>query len=607
MTLSLISVAIIFITALVIVIEVLRAIKRGRTKTLVTLASLFLAVFLSIFITNFLSNPIADFLIGLRIINVSGYEEKIPSISQILFAYGDAIISPILFLLVFFIMRILIAIVMAIVLRMLAGKLEQAAYENEEATDDAKHPKLVNALIGALCGFLAVMITIAPIMGTMKIVTKGFKGLNDQSALGIKIKPAVIAYFNNCSNDFVGNVIYYCGGNLIYKSLAVSTLNDNHFALESEIDTTLVTVDDLLSISRILNNLDYASEEEKDTLRNLGKNVDKSETLKVITADVLSELSENWRNDEPYEGASKPNISKICDTFFDQMLYVCTSTTPDYVGADMSTLLNVYIIAYESDILVSENHKEMIEKARETGAFEKIKAELRKNPRMAKLTAEIDNIGMYSIASALKNFNFDNYDALMGDITNVLNNAIMRQGQDRIDYIKNLTRDYIYQYGINIGEDVADEIAVRLADEVLGNKESVTVDDLKGFWESYANMAKGESNNSPTPQPPVNNKPQDTTPPDEDNDIGTLPDEDNDIGILPDEDPIETDEFGNVIPGEDENPIKTDEFGNIIWGEDENPIETDEFGNIIPGGSDIGGGFEVDPPYYEEIDTGYYY
>ena len=66
---------------------------------------------------------------------------------------------------------------------------------------------------------------------------------------------------------------------------------------------------------------------------------------------------------------------------------------------------------------------------------------------MAKLTAEIDNIGMYSIASALKNFNFDNYDALMGDITNVLNNAIMRQGQDRIDYIKNLTRDYIYQYG----------------------------------------------------------------------------------------------------------------------------------------------------------------
>lgn len=576
MTFSLISVAIIFITALVIVIEVLRAIKRGRTKTLVTLASLFSSVFISIFATILLSDVMVDFIVDFIVKNVdiSSYAEKIPSISELLYAYGDAIISPILFLLVFIIVRIVVAIVMAIVFRVISSKLEQAVYENEEATDDAKNPKVINALLGALCGFLLVTVSIAPAMGTMKIATKTFQGLNEQTVFGIRIKPVVIAYLNNCSNDCVGNVIYYCGGNLIYKSLAVSKLNDNHFSLENEIDNTFATADGILSISRVLNNLDHATEEEKDVLRNLGKNIDKCETLKVVTADILRDLCESWRKNEAYEGAEKPKISQTSDSFFDKMLFVCTSTTPDYVGADISTLLNVYIIAYENDILVSEDHKAMIEKAKETGAFEKIKTELRKNPRMAKLTSEIDDIGMYSIASALKNFNFGDYDALMGDITSVLNDAMIYQGQERIDYIKGLAKDYIYEYGIDIGDDVADEIAVRLSEEVIGDKNNITVDELKIFWENYANMAKGESSNSATPQPPVNNKPQDSNPSDDDNNIEISPDEDNDIGILPDE--------------------------------EENPIETDELGNVIPGESDNSGDFDVDTPYYEEIDTGYY-
>ena len=60
MTFSLISVAVLLITALVILIEVLRAINRGRSKTLVTLASLFLAIFISILVTTFLSNLLAE-------------------------------------------------------------------------------------------------------------------------------------------------------------------------------------------------------------------------------------------------------------------------------------------------------------------------------------------------------------------------------------------------------------------------------------------------------------------------------------------------------------------------------------------------------------------
>ena len=53
MTFSLFSIAVIFVVALAITIEVVRAINRGRKKTLVTLASILLAIFVSILITSF--------------------------------------------------------------------------------------------------------------------------------------------------------------------------------------------------------------------------------------------------------------------------------------------------------------------------------------------------------------------------------------------------------------------------------------------------------------------------------------------------------------------------------------------------------------------------
>lgn len=509
MTFSLISVAVLLITALVIVIEVVRAINRGRKKTLVTLSSLFLTIFLSIFITGFLSNFLAGYVVSLikSNVDISKFSDKLPSVDDILFAYSDALIAPIIFFLVFILVRIMIAIVMKIVYSVAKRKQGGILYENEDAPEYKKNPKLINALLGALCGFIVMVVCVSPIMGSLKIVTKTFKYTNEESALlNIKIKDSAIQYFDRCSNDFVCNVIYYCGGNLVYKSVASSNLNDNYFGLEREIDNTFSGAGDLISLNKTLNKIDSATEEEKTTVKELGNTVDKAETLKAATADILPVLAKKWLNDEAYEGLSKPKISKACETFFNKMLHVCKSSTPDTVGADLSTLLNVYLIAYENDILVSENYKEMIEKAKTTGAFDLIKKELSKNPRMANISLDIDTVGMKVIASALQSFNFENYDNLMTDITNVLNNAMSLDSQERLDYVKNLTRDYIQRYGIDIGDDVADEVAQRLVEELIEHRTSVTVDDLKAFWDKYSVKNENTSNSdtviSPTPVAP---------------------------------------------------------------------------------------------------------
>lgn len=504
MTLSLFSIAIIFIVVLAITIEAVRAIHRGRKKTLVTLASILLATFISILITMLLSDLIVqvvmDYALKTLKLDISQFKKTLENIETILFAYFDAIISPILFLFVFIVVRILVSIVVKVICAINANKARES-YEPEESPLFMKNPKTVNTLLGVLCGFIISLIIISPIMGTLKVAAKTFDDLNDEKDIfKFTVKEDVVAACDGYSKDLVGNIVYYCGGNLIYKSVATSTLNDNYFGLEREIDNTFYAIGDVFAMNKTLNKINEATPSEKETLKNLGSNVKKAETLKAAAADILPELAKKWLNDEPYQGLAKPKVSGAWENFFDKMLYVCKSSTPDTVGDDLSTLLNVFIIAQENDILGSENYKDMLERAKMTGAFEKIKAELEKNPRMAGLTADIDTMGVKSIASALKNFNSGNYETLMGDITGVLNTAMNLTGQDRLDYITNYTKNYIHQYGINIGDDVAEETAKKLAEEIVDKRTTpISVDELKSFWDKYTVKSTSSQNSVVTP------------------------------------------------------------------------------------------------------------
>ena len=588
MTFNLISVAVLCVTALVILIEVVRAIKRGRNKTLVTLASLVLAVFLSIIATTLISNLVAGYIVKLvqLMFDFSKISEKIPSMANILYAFSDAVISPLLFFFVFLLMRIIIAIVVKIVYKANEKKRDNRCYECEDAPKYKRNPRLTNGLLGALCGFLVMVICLSPIMGTLKVATGAFKSLNESKGLfSIKIKESAVNYFDKCSNDFVGSILYYSGGVAIYKASATSKLNDNFFGLEGEIDNTFKTVGNLLSMNRILNNLDASTEEERQMLKNLGSDVNKAETLKAATADMLPAISKKWLNDEDYEGFKKPKVNKVSESIFDKMLYVCKSSTPDTVGADLSTLLNVYLIAHENGILVSENYKEMIERAKSTGAFDLIKKELNKNPRMASISGDIDTMGMKSIATAIQTFNFENYESLMGNMTDILNNAAKLSDQEQLDYVSNLAKDYINKYGIDIGDDIVDEIAERLIDEVLDNKSTVTIDQIKEFWDKYSvksnnssssnssNSGNSSNNSSSTPSIPSI---------DEDIDFNT-PTVEPDVDV---DAPVENPEIDN--PNVDDPS-----YGEYPEGDD---LTGDEWEDI--GGEQYGDPTTNDPYYY---------
>lgn len=497
MNFNIISVALLCIVAFAIMLEIIRAINRGFRKNILTIATIFSALFISIVVTNFVSKFVTPSLFY-RVDNSHGITQsfdEIASINDILFAYIDAVISPFVFVVLFVVFRILISIVVSIVYKKQKEKTAARVYEDEDAPAHKKNPKIFNALLGALCGLLLSVIFISPIMGSLKVCTGAIKALNaNESSSKVTVKSDFTKLIDVCSKDAVGNVVYYCGGNLIYKSVATSKLNDNHFALEKEAKATIRSINNVFGSSNMFSNIDSTDQSSRDSLRNIDKEINSAETLKTVYADIVPELSKKWLNGEDYNGMKKPRINSVSETFFNKMLFVCKSSTPDTVGEDFSTLINVYIIAYENGILSTGNYKEMIEKAKATGAFEQIKRELSENPRMAGISLEVDEIAIKSVAKALKNFNFENYDYLMNNIANTLSIAMNYEGEAREQYISNMTKNYINNYGIDIGEDIVDEITQRFMDEVMDGKTYVTVDDVKAFWDKYSEGSSSASN-----------------------------------------------------------------------------------------------------------------
>ena len=489
MSFNLISIAILVIAAVIITFEVIRALSRGVKKSVITLVSIFISMFSAILITFVASDAIVNAAMTLldKIEGLETLYDRFPHFEEVAFAYADAIISPILFVLLFILVRVIVAIVFAIVFKRNAKRYGNKAYENEDAPNYKKKPKWISAFLGAVSGFLVSVILFMPVVGSLKISAVAARSVNETSdAFNFRIKNSMVKALDTLSSDVVGNVFYYSGGVLIYKSTSVSRLNDNHFELEAEIVNSLDGIDDLLKVGTVISNVENATEEDKEVLRSVGEKINRAETLKNVGSDFISDLSKKWLNREKYYNIPKPKVGNAAEVFFDKMLFVCKSTTPDTVGADLSSLLNVFLLADEYQILNCEDYKTLIETANQTGAFNAIKAELSKNSRMSGVSVEIDNMAVRAVASAINNFTPEEYEAITKDVATTLNEALtIKDPEERVRYITDYMEQHIRERDIDVGSDITNEVAKKLTEELLDTTHEVTPEEVEEFWDKY--------------------------------------------------------------------------------------------------------------------------
>lgn len=493
MSFTLISGAMIILAITALTVNAVKGHTQGLHKSLMRLARVLIATFSAIAVSFFLSDIAVNFMFKYisRIKTYKNLVAELPSIEGIVKAYIDAAITPLFFLAVFVVAYILVNIISAIIYRIKYKKLTaNVHYDAEDAPWYVRNSKPLGAIVGGLTGLFMASIIIAAIFGTLKLTVKTIDTVNSNETLSstVKIPSQITEELRKYSNDLPTNVIYYCGGNLVYKISAASTLNGNRFAIDREIKGIDVALTDAMEVLPVLNNLASITPEQRQKVLALSYDIGKSETLKAISADFMSSASTKWLEGEEFMDMAMPKVGNVIEPIVGNILYACKSTTAETAEVDIDTLLQVYIIISENKLLESGNYEELILHFSENDVIDEICSVLEANPRMKYIAKAVKNVTMNTVASAINAFKYDiaQYDMLMVNLADSLNNMDGLTSEQKVSLMTENAMQYINDYGIEMPESIAKVTAEQLISELSNENGRVTPQRLQVLFDSYA-------------------------------------------------------------------------------------------------------------------------
>ena len=494
MSFTLISGLIIILTMTTVLVNVVKGHNQGLYRSLIRLCKIFVATLAAIAISFLVSNIAVNLAFKYYISEISVYKrlvEELPSIEGIVKAYVDAAVTPVFFIFIFMLCYWLINIITAIIYK---AKIKKATknieYESEDAPWYIRNSKALGGIIGGISGLFMASIIIAALFGTLKLTVKTIDTVNNNPTLSksVTIPAEITDELRKYSNDIPANVVYYCGGNFVYEISAASTLNGNRFAIDNEVEGMNIALNDAVDVLPVLQNLKEITPEQKQKVLALPSDLNNSETLKALSADFVSTASTKWLDGEEFMNMSIPEVGNVIEPIVGNILYACKSTSPETAAEDIGTLLQVYVIISENKLLESGNYEELITHFSENPVIEQICQILESNPRMKYIAKAVRNVTMNTVASAINAIKYDaaQYDTLMMNLADSLNNMDGFTTQEKIDFMTNNAMQYINDYGIDMPESVARVTAEQLINELSNENGAVTPQRLQVLFDSYA-------------------------------------------------------------------------------------------------------------------------
>lgn len=510
MSFTLLSMILLLAVALAVFIEVRRGLRRGFVRTAVNLSAVLVsalgAVGLSVWISNLLAKMCAEILD--LYLPLESFSKMFPHVNDILVAVTDALLTPILFVVFFILLRLILRITVSILFRVWRydpddprymatpkrpSSLLSPTYEAPDAPWHRRHDRLLSGITGGFCGFLAALFLLSPVLGTLSTAGTLLSGLK---RMNVSISQAIPA-------DELSEIEYYvydggaailnaAGGELVFDAVAITELNDRPLSLRREVEACMEVCYDFSRVFKVVTKLDQATDEQKKIIRGLGNRISDSEFTRLLAADFLNSAANAWLEGEAFLKIQRPDLGEILNPLMDKALLVCAEATPECVGRDITTVLNIYLIAVESGLTDNPDREDLMATLDDGGVLDLIYAELLKNPCMAHLAAELSNTALRIMAEAIDwaDISSDVYKDLMGNLSEAMNLVNGMEGAtfaEQVDTMTQYTMHYAEQYGVELPESMAKMAATAMVEQLAGN-EKLTADHLEEFFNHYLNQ-----------------------------------------------------------------------------------------------------------------------
>ena len=511
MSFTLLSMILLLAVALAVFIEVRRGLRRGFVRTAVGLSGVLVsalgALGLAVWVSDKLSNLCSE-LLALYVSVLNSFSKIFPHVNDILVAVADALLTPILFVAFFLVLRLVLRIIISILFkkwrydpddpRYMAtpkrpNSLITPTYEAPDAPWHRRHDRLLGGITGGVCGFLAALLILSPVLGTLSTAGTLLRGLKRMNVPTNQILPAdelsEIEYYVYDGGAAILNAV---GGELVFDAVAITELNNRPLSLRREVEACMEVCYDFSRVFKVVTKLDQATDEQKKIIRGLGNRISDSEFTRLLAADFLNSAANAWLEGEAFLKIQRPDLGEILNPLMDEALLVCAEATPECVGRDITTVLNIYLIAVESGLTDNPDREDLMATLDDGGVLDRIYAELLKNPCMAHLAAELSNTALRIMAEAIDwaDISSDVYKDLMGNLSEAMNLVNGMEGAtfaEQVDSMTQYTMHYAEQYGVELPESMAKMAATAMVEQLAGNG-NLTADHLEEFFNHYLNQ-----------------------------------------------------------------------------------------------------------------------
>ena len=479
---------------LTVYFEARRGYKRGFSRSLIHISVLlvcaFFATAVSVWVVSLLDKPLKLLLDATKLLS----NETLAAFSDVVLILIGMIASILIYVPIFMILRLLFAIIIKIACARFGKDPHANSYLSENAEGYYKYNKAYGAAVGAIAGFLITIVVFTPLVGVLKSATSVVEVVGDITGDESISQTKELRELEEYSKDFSAVLVDNCGGRLLFNLTSYAEFGGERTYLNREISA--IDNIDIEELTKVFSSINAADEESVDAITSLIKKANESLIAKTIIMNAVKGAASAWMEGEEYMGTKKPSFgeNRAIDLFLNEILYVCSTSTLETIGPDLTTLVNLSKIFTErKSIFDNGDYDAMISEFVEGDTERLIREELEKNPHMQRVLYAIDDLIMTVVSQELTNgikYSVGDYEDLYAKFASALSETFALSGSVRVTALSEQLKGYFEEYGMYMPEGLNDRVATLLISGIANDNGEVTKEDVEEFFNQY--LASGE-------------------------------------------------------------------------------------------------------------------
>ncbi|MBR3895242.1 MAG: hypothetical protein IKJ35_08895 [Clostridia bacterium] len=487
--------------------SILRGISKARIRAASLIGCAILAVILAAVTRGFFVNEAFVEETLFPLIEEAGLGDSVaeilgvsPTLDNVLVNCIVSLVLPILCLLYFFALSFLTWIVFLIVTIVLRATLK-------EQTKNTKYRIWRAAAWGLGQGLVFSFICLLPISVYIGLASPVVNGImdsemlsSDQEATVQEVLDIAVTPLENGSLK----VYRFLGGEAVGNLLTDFKVDETKIDLSEEVGSITTFACNIVSLGQT----DFADYGEPQALVFIAvaDAFDESHLLPTIAGEILYSATDKWLSNEPFLGIAKPTfgeMEEIFSPFFGTLLEIMhtDAQNPKALQADFHTVAEMVSLLAKHGIFAKMSDTDSLMTALGgEGLVESLITTMGRNQSMKILIPEVTNMGLRAVATTLgipRDVGVV-YDDFLGDVAGAVNYAKGLQGKARDEQLTKDLKKAFDEAGVPVDPELIQCYAVSMSKDLIdhANKDRITPEDVKAFFEVYAMNVASEEDSS---------------------------------------------------------------------------------------------------------------